>query len=73
MEDVARKAGGATSVAVVGHEPDLGRLAAHLIGARRAVPFKKGGVCRIDMDTLSSRGGRLVWFAPPRVLRKLGR
>jgi phosphohistidine phosphatase len=73
MEDVARKAGGAACVAVVGHEPDLGRLAAHLIGARRAVPFKKGGVCRIDMDTLSSRGGRLVWFAPPRVLRKLGK
>lgn len=71
MDEVARKAGGAARVAVVGHEPDLGRLAAHLIGARRAVPFKKAGVCRIDMDMLSSRGGRLVWFAPPRVLRKL--
>ena len=73
MEEVSRKAGGASRIAVVGHEPDLGRLAAALVGARRAVPFKKGGVCRIDMDTLSSRGGRLVWFAPPRVLRKLAR
>lgn len=73
MDEVARKAGGGACVAVVGHEPDLGRLAAHLVAARRAVPFKKGGVCRIDLDTWSSRGGTLVWLAPPRVLRKLAR
>ena len=30
-------------IALVGHEPDLGELAAHLIGAGRALPFKKGG------------------------------
>jgi phosphohistidine phosphatase len=73
MDEVARRAGGRSRVAIVGHEPDLGRLAAHLLGARRAVPFKKGGVCRIDLDTFASRGGRLIWFAPPRVLRKLAR
>ena len=36
-------------IALVGHEPDLGELAAHLIGAQRALPFKKGGICRIDL------------------------
>src|SRR5437870_6121680 len=38
----------ANSIAVVGHEPDLGELARWLIGARAPLPMKKGGVCRID-------------------------
>jgi phosphohistidine phosphatase len=60
-------------VALVGHEPDLGELAAHLIGARGAMPFKKGGVCRIDVGALPLKGpGSLVWFATPRMLRKAG-
>lgn len=59
-------------LALVGHEPDLGELAAHLIGARRALPFKKGGICRIDVAGLSSKSaGTLVWFVTPKVLRKL--
>lgn len=62
------------SVAVVGHEPDLGQLAARLIGAKAPIPFKKGAVCRIDLDTLPpSRPGRLVWFIPPKMLRRLGK
>ncbi len=60
-------------IALVGHEPDLGELAAHLIGAGRALPFKKGGICRIDVESLTSRrAGALVWFVTPKVLRKLG-
>ena len=47
-------------VAVVGHEPDLGELAAALIGAPRALPFRKGGVCRIDVDRLGSSSARLA-------------
>jgi phosphohistidine phosphatase len=61
-------------VAFVGHEPDLGALAAHLIGAQRQLAFKKGAVCRIDVP---SRGpaprGALVWFAPPSLLRRAAR
>ena len=72
MEQVARQAGSATRVALVGHEPDLGALAGWLIGARRALPFKKGGVCRFEMDSLSSRYATLSWHMPPKVLRKLG-
>ncbi|NOT46078.1 MAG: phosphohistidine phosphatase SixA [Acidobacteria bacterium] len=61
------------AVAVVGHEPGLGELAAHLIGARRPLEFRKGGICRIDVGDLSGRqAGRLVWALTPRVLRKLG-
>ena len=59
-------------IALVGHEPELGELAAYLIGAGRALPFKKGGVCRIDVGSLTSRrAGALVWFFPPTVLRQL--
>ena len=60
-------------IALVGHEPDLGELAAHLVGAQRAIPFRKGGVCRIDIETLTSRRpAALIWFAPPRMLRRIG-
>lgn len=59
---------------LVGHEPDLGELAAHLIGAGRALPFKKGGVCRIDVESLTSRRpAALNWFLQPRMLRRLGK
>ena len=60
-------------VAVVGHEPGLGELAAHIIGAQRALAFKKGGVCRIDLGGFSARRpGALIWFLPPKILRQLG-
>jgi phosphohistidine phosphatase len=61
------------SVALVGHEPNLGELAARLIGSRTPLEFKKGGICRIDFETLPPKGiGRLRWFVTPRMLRKLG-
>jgi phosphohistidine phosphatase len=60
-------------VALVGHEPNLGELAAQLIGAKAPLEFKKGGICRIDFDILPPKGnGRLRWFLMPRMLRKLG-
>ena len=61
-------------IALVGHEPDLGELSAHLIGAGRALPFKKGGVCRIDLGSLTSkRAASLIWFLPPNVMRQVKR
>lgn len=57
-------------VALVGHEPDLGQLAAFLIGARAPLVFRKGGVCRIDFEKLPpAPPGHLVWFALPKMLR----
>jgi phosphohistidine phosphatase len=56
-------------IAIVGHEPGIGELAAHLIGAGRSLTFKKGGVCRIDVESLSSRRpGALGWFVTPKLL-----
>jgi len=72
FQDLARYAKN-HAVALVGHEPNLGELAARLIGARRALEFKKGGVCRIDLETLppKSGAGSLRYFLPPRLLRQL--
>ena len=63
-----------SSIALVGHEPGVGELAARLVGARGAFSFKKGAVCRIDVGALPLAGpGELRWFATPRMLRKLGK
>jgi phosphohistidine phosphatase len=60
------------SIALVGHEPNLGELAAFLIGAKTPLPFKKGAICRIDFAVFPPKGkGALLWFVTPRMLRKL--
>jgi phosphohistidine phosphatase len=59
-------------IAIVGHEPAIGELAARLVGSRHAIPFKKGAICRIDVEALPTPGsGELRWFLPPKVLRGL--
>ena len=63
---------GASRIALVGHEPDLGDLAVRLLGAKGELEFKKGAVCRIDLDRAMPAGpGALRWLLPPRVLRGL--
>ena len=63
-------------VALVGHEPQLGRLACWLL-ARVEEPFlglKKGGACLLDLGERPRAGGaRLVWLLAPAELRRLGR
>jgi phosphohistidine phosphatase len=63
----------ADRIALVGHEPDLGYLAAVLLGAGRPLPFKKGGICRIDVEWHGAAEGTLVWFLSPPALRRMGR
>lgn len=59
-------------IALVGHEPGLGELAAWLIGARNPLAFKKGGIARIDIPPQPLQGsGTLVWMATPKMLRAL--
>jgi phosphohistidine phosphatase len=63
---------GVRRIALVGHEPDLGELAAWLIGAKAPIEFRKGAVCLIDTPDLPPRrNGRLIWFATPKMLRAL--
>ena len=61
-------------IALVGHEPGMGALAARLMGFRHALEFKKGAIARIDVAALPPTGaGSLVWFLTPKLLRKLGK
>ena len=60
------------SVGLVGHEPNIGELMARLVGSKREFAFRKGGVCRIDVDALPPTApGELRWFLPPKVLRNI--
>jgi phosphohistidine phosphatase len=79
-EDVLRGLGahrGAHHVMLVGHQPDLGRLASHLLTGSAtitALPFKKGGVAAIHVASLPPRAaGFLAWFMTPKQLRAVGR
>jgi len=66
LEKQSRK----TRIALVGHEPAIGELAARLIGSRHPIEFKKGAVCRIDIDDLPPAGpGDLRWLLTPKILR----
>ena len=63
------------TVALVGHEPDLGILASWLLsgGAESFVSLKKGAACLIEMTEKPTPGsGRLEWLLPPGALRKRG-
>ena len=62
------------SLALVGHEPGLGELAAALLGLRGTLTFKKGGAMLIDVSLLPppAGSGELVWMVTPRILRGLG-
>lgn len=63
-----------TGIALVGHQPGIGEIAARLVGHRGSFEFRKGAVCRIDIDQLPPPGpGRLRWFAPPKMLASLSR
>jgi len=68
LEKHARK----PRLALVGHEPDIGELAARLVGSRRSLEFKKGAICRIDLDEIPPNGpGQLRWFLTPKILLAL--
>jgi phosphohistidine phosphatase len=66
----------AREVMLVGHEPDMGRLASQLLTGNAALvplPFKKGAVAAIQVDTVPPRSaGELLWFMTPRQLRAVG-
>src|SRR5688500_17671017 len=71
MQEIARHNRKAR-IALVGHEPNLGELAARLIGARSPIQFKKGAICRIDFEVLPPKSlGQLQWFVTPRMLRRM--
>lgn len=72
LDAVAKFSKRTKHIAVIGHEPDLGELAARLLRARGTIEFKKGAVCCIELDGAMPAGpGTLRWLIPPRALRKI--
>ena len=68
LEKHARK----TRIALVGHEPGIGELAARLIGSRHSIEFKKGAVCRIDVEQIPPVGpGDLRWMLTPKIMASI--
>jgi phosphohistidine phosphatase len=62
------------TVALVGHEPHMSSLLSRLLAG--SIPgrftFRKGGAALVELPGPFAEGGQLVWFLPPRVLRRLG-
>ena len=66
----------ADSAMIVGHMPDLARLASALLAPKAAldIAFKKSGVCCISFDGTPAAGaGRLDWLLQPKQLRLLAK
>jgi phosphohistidine phosphatase len=62
-------------IALVGHEPDLSELTAHLLLDEAAAffSFKKGGAALLEFDGPVGAGqGSLRWLLQPKHLRALG-
>jgi phosphohistidine phosphatase len=67
---------GHETIAVVGHEPSLGKLICLCLGCRneQRVPLKKGGLCVVNFDgPIVAGAGTLQMFLTPQVLRRLGK
>ena len=68
---VLEREAGRTSVALVGHEPFLSRLASLIVCGDESVllvDFKKGGIMALEVE---SGRGVLRWKATPKILRAL--
>lgn len=57
----------ATTLMLVGHEPDFSRTISDLIGGGR-LDVKKGALALVELEDRTSLAGRLVWLVPPKVL-----
>jgi phosphohistidine phosphatase len=67
-----KRRNGAESIALVGHQPDLGMLISRIIqgGDNLGVQLKKGSVCLINvLETVPTLRGDLMWMLTPKQLR----
>jgi len=66
---------GAESLALVGHQPDLGMLVSQMIQNESdafSIQLKKGGICCVNVtETVPKLRGEIMWLLTPRQLRML--
>jgi len=58
----------ADGVMLAGHQPDCSELASYLLGSA-SVEFKKGAICKIQIDRMTAGAGILIWHLTPQALR----
>jgi len=66
--------GSQDTIALVGHEPDLGRLAGYMVCGRplRVIALKKGGVCLLEYEGAPMPATSMMrWALTPAQLRDL--
>lgn len=51
-------------VMLVGHEPDFSRMVSQLVGSA-SLKLKKGGIARVNADSIESGRGELEWLLTP--------
>lgn len=69
-----RERQGTETIALVGHEPSLGKLASFMLGGPRnvAIPFKKGGAACIELEDLQPPlRGELKWLLTPKIMASI--
>lgn len=59
------------AILVAGHLPSLAEIASMLLteGSKATIHFERGGIGRIDVDSLPTHQGRLRWYLTPEHLR----
>jgi len=67
LRDVLRRYPNAESIILVGHEPSFSATISQLIGGGQIV-MKKGSLARVDVDSIDSPRGELVWLLTPKLL-----
>ena len=67
LRDVLRRYPNAESIMLVGHEPSFSAAISQLIGGGQIV-MKKGSLARVDVDSIDSLRGELVWLLTPKLL-----
>jgi phosphohistidine phosphatase len=62
-------------VMIVGHEPSLSRFVSSVIAGneKAALDLKKGGLCKISMQSLSRSRGSLEWLLAPGQLKTIAK
>jgi phosphohistidine phosphatase len=63
-----------TGIALIGHEPDLGKFATYLMTGERihGIRFKKGAIACIETEKLSPpRGNQLRWMLTPKMMNNI--
>ncbi len=69
LQEVLKRYPDAGALMLVGHEPDFSRTIAQLIGGGR-VAVKKGGLARVDLESIDPPKGELVWLFAPKTLAR---